>query len=579
MARVPFEAWAPAFGVWATAKGKFVRLQVQDSGGRGHPHVMIVMRVERQGDRLRLVDKQGRPISIVDGQGLLDACIDLKYNSDLHSVSPYFFDIPIDEWPKSAPLVLVLLLYLQARGIGGRSRPLDTYRYEGKLPSASRHADANEVAGAVRHALKYDTVDDLRGGLIDGTLPSLRGGEDGPASQITLGVASCLYPADILEHMPDDEHATRGPADASLLALADLLGKPNAPTLLLLAGDQVYVDATAGLFDPKVADGRFRIPYERRAQSRGVQAVMQRLGLTVEMLLDDHEIQDNWAPNDPQDSGTSNDPQDSGTSNDPQDSGTSNDPQGKKRYTAIKLGKEAYFKYERALQRAPAKVWHHFYHKGFPFFIGDTRTERRGRNALNWRCAEIMSPEQFSELCDWLAACKHTLLPKFVLTSSALLPRRVMVKEYAASALYSEGWEGYPFSLYSLLKFACDNEIKGLIFMSGDDHLSNVVTAKITCCDDNRQCTLHSIHSSALYAPYPFANETPDNFLAHETFRFCDPKNAESKYTCEVAARFFPGDGFAVVSASNSEHWDASVRFFDSRGAQKTKDIPLDLGL
>jgi phosphodiesterase/alkaline phosphatase D-like protein len=99
--------------------------------------------------------------------------------------------------------------------------------------------------------------------------------------------------------MPGGEHATRGPADASLLALGDLLNKPDAPTLLLLAGDQIYADATAGLFDPKVLDERYRIPQERRGESRGAKAVMQRLDLDVHMMIDDHEIKDNWAPNDP----------------------------------------------------------------------------------------------------------------------------------------------------------------------------------------------------------------------------------------------------------------------------------------
>ena len=83
----------------------------------------------------------------------------------------------------------------------------------------------------------------------------------------TFSLASCQYPADMFERMPDGSNqpdgpfATRGPADASLLALGKLVdptdiasqrAPADPPTLLLLVGDQVYTDATAGLFDPKV---------------------------------------------------------------------------------------------------------------------------------------------------------------------------------------------------------------------------------------------------------------------------------------------------------------------------------------
>jgi hypothetical protein len=116
---------------------------------------------------------------------------------------------------------------------------------------------------------------------------------------ITFAHASCHFPSDFLDHMPDEEGAEVGPADASLLRLAEILDTEEAPTLLLLAGDQIYVDATAGLFDPKTKDDLFRAPYERRGQSRGVLATMQRLNLRVETMLDDHEIRNNWEPDDP----------------------------------------------------------------------------------------------------------------------------------------------------------------------------------------------------------------------------------------------------------------------------------------
>ena len=53
-----------------------------------------------------------------------------------------------------------------------------------------------------------------------------------------------------------------GPADASYLRLLDVLeGRrgDQVPEFLILAGDQIYADATAGLFDPRELDDRHRL--------------------------------------------------------------------------------------------------------------------------------------------------------------------------------------------------------------------------------------------------------------------------------------------------------------------------------
>jgi cholesterol oxidase len=105
----------------------------------------------------------------------------------------------------------------------------------------------------------------------------------------------------------------------------------------------------------------------------------------------------------------------------------------------------------------------------------------------------------FRQLCKWLAAAKFADSPKFVMTASALLPTRMIVGEQPAGALASDAWEGYPFSLNSLLRFVCENQIKGVVFLSWDEHVSSVSKARVTCLETGAQCTLHSIHSSGLF--------------------------------------------------------------------------------
>ncbi|CAN7757529.1 alkaline phosphatase D family protein [Mesorhizobium sp. LjNodule214] len=556
---LPSEARAPAFGVRVEVEEGKIRVQAADSGGRGFPHAAFIVPVLAKGDRLHRIDPPATNSGDEKGDSLPGYHID-------QTASPFVFEVPLHEWPK-AEQVLVLLLYIQAQGIGGFARLPKLPDVAGsppEIPDTRPHFEKamSEAAEAIRDALEADTLDDLRGGLIvrsPGRSHRSYSYKNAArtVSNISFALASCQYPSDFLDHMPDGQRATRGPADASLLALGDLLGKRGAPTLLLLAGDQVYIDATAGLFDPKVADDRFRIPYERRGQSRGVKAVMQRLDMVVEMMLDDHEIRDNWA-------------------NDP-------DPAMRKEDTVIKPGKRAYFRFGRGKtgvleRRLPAHIWRDdFTHKGVPFFLCDTRTEREGRTVLNWKKARIMGPTQFEKLCEWLTKSEHAELPKFVLTPSAVLPRRREVAEDPTCALRSDAWDGYPVSMHALLRYVCDKELKRLVFLSGDEHLSSLVTARITNSKTGKQSILHSIHSSALYAPYPFANGVTDNFQANEAFYFPDPVNGP--YCCEVRTSFAPDDGFALVTTRRlRSRWRLHVKFHHSGGLKENGTFTRDLG-
>jgi hypothetical protein len=385
----------------------------------------------------------------------------------------------------------------------------------------------------------------LRGGLIKGKRPAL---QEQPEC-VRFAVASCHFPSDIFDRMPAEEKAPHGPADASLLALGGLMDTDGSPSLLLLAGDQVYVDATAGLFDPKIRDDRFRIPYENRGASRGAQAAFQRLNVPVEMMIDDHEIHDNWAPNDP----------------DADD---------------ICPGKKNYWLYERARPGAQFEdpISYAFEHWGLEFFMGDARTERDGRNVLNWRTARIMGKPQWRCLRAWLIAEQRKNLAKFVLTPSALLPRRLEVARDPSCALHSDAWDGYPFSQHALLRFACDHQLKGLVFLSGDEHISSFTEAKITKMGSNMACTIYSVHSSALYAPYPFANGTAEDYESCERFYFPDPRRGP--YECSVKTEFAPGDGFALVETDRHVRGcELRVEFRSADGAKPEGPFFRNLGL
>jgi cholesterol oxidase len=536
-----YQAVAPAYGVRLRVleyAGK-IRILACDSTGRGRPRRALIIPVKQQGERLTVLHRNGTSGMPTTHRSLKSAgvCVGKpvrRRKRKRTQISPYSFDVALEDWPRHASEVLVLLLYDQAEGIGGNPRP----------PGRNMNEATSPLAKAIYEALTYDSIGDLRGGLIGGSLM-----DQAAQKRITFALGSCLYPNDILNHMPAGEDATCGPADGSLLALSRLLGKAESPSLLLLAGDQIYADATAGLFDPKMEDEQYRKSHESRGESRGGKAVFQRLDMDVQMMLDDHEVQDNWAPNDPGAAG------------------------------ALRRGMAAYWLYERGSPEGLPRLWHKLTHKGLRFFLADARTERDSRTAASWRDRRIMQPRQFTELCKWLVAARFANSPKFVMTASALLPRRSAVRQQPASALGSDGWDGYPCSLHSLLGFVCDNQIKGVVFLSGDEHVSSVTKARVSCVESGMECILHSIHSSGLFSPYPFANGSPADFIANDLFEFAVPsETGDSHYRCEVETQFYPGDGFAVATAQNNAGgWSLDVRFHNEAGLKPNGHRKLQL--
>lgn len=102
---------------------------------------------------------------------------------------------------------------------------------------------------------------------------------------ICFAVASCQYPPGLVD---------REPSQAALAKLADRLedtGNAAKPQVLLLLGDQVYVDETAGLFEPAARDPVDRA-YVTTLRLPAMRRVLRQVPTFA--VLDDHEVKDNW---------------------------------------------------------------------------------------------------------------------------------------------------------------------------------------------------------------------------------------------------------------------------------------------
>lgn len=364
-----------------------------------------------------------------------------------------------------------------------------------------------------------------------------------------LALGSCLYPGSLAERTPPGLGWQAGPPDHVWQRLLRWRGQSGHPPLELaiLSGDQIYADATAGLFDPRTANGRFHQPHQAMLAQRLLRQALA--GVPVHTLIDDHEITDNW----------------SWQEGDHPRADLPSDDNRQRRADGLR----AYRHHQRFAQPVrhpvdpreptarPARLWYAFAHRGLPFFVADTRTQREPRSIARFEQARIMGRAQWACLLHWLAHHGPDDRPTFVASPSILLPRRLLSDTLRpASASLADAWEAYPRSLHALLAHLCRTQARHVVFLSGDEHLSCIARLRIRREGDGpeREVVAHSVHSSALYAPYPFANSRPHDFHAHDAFAFTDLHEGRLEhFHCEVETTFAPGgDGLALIETRRS---------------------------
>ena len=390
------------------------------------------------------------------------------------------------------------------------------------------------------HLLKTD-ITAVADGVICERAPRLKRHAADP--DVTFAFGSCQYPPGALD---------RELASASYSRLNALLanGEAERPKFVVLMGDQIYSDATGGLFDPTTSEDRYVLPYENWLRTAPVRSVLRQV--PTYMMLDDHEIVDNWEP------------------------GKVPDPA---RDEPVKLGRSAYVTYQRTLGppvRARPHTLHPLWYEEspakLPFFFVDSRTDRQPRTLSAALEAEMLGEDQLPELKAWIAS-KHgdDDQPKFIVSSSMLLPRKKYYADAEASAFCSDSWQGYPATFHDLLAHIANSKPQNLVFLSGDEHHSCVACIKVTNLSRTgaQPVVFHSIHCSGLYSPFPFANGKPQDLLETDSFQF---DVAGEDYRCEVLSTKFigPGDGFATIRCvRNGAGWSVCYTFDQGRGSDE----------
>lgn len=305
--------------------------------------------------------------------------------------------------------------------------------------------------------------------------------------EMSFVLASCQYPPSLFD---------KWVAGATMARLNKQLreAQPTAtPGFMLLVGDQVYVDAVPSVVAGDAGNPHdvVRQAYELNWRLTPFRRVAARL--PVYTMLDDHEVVDNWQPARP----------------------------GERVAEIDRAGLEGFETHQAVLHpRRPGPTASYVFAPGaWPFFVIDTRCwrQRRGIDSADGMTplerARIVSDADMARLKSWLQ--DHRDAPaKFIVSPSVVLP---LESAYAGrpsiERLRSDSWSGHPASWLELMGFIRDECIRGVVFLSGDAHLSMACRFEFEGSVEGSGPTVHAVVSSGLYSPWPFANDRESDYL------------------------------------------------------------------
>lgn len=356
-----------------------------------------------------------------------------------------------------------------------------------------------------------------------------------PLSALRFAVGSCRYPAQFMDRERSDS------AHSGLLRHVDGHAGLEGLDLVFMVGDQIYADATAGIADS--ADWRERYVERYRAAFGSEAFAALGRSVPVHFAIDDHEIGDDW----------------------------SGHPAGTDAPLAAHGVRAA-----RLYQGSPAATGSsmayalpHDSEVAFPVFVMDARTQRSYRDRRTLRSAHMMDTGQQRALCDWLIAVRARPGPKFIVGSVVIAPldRRagdghpVMLCD--GRSWTEDGWCGYPATLRWLIEEIVRQDVRHVVFVGGDLHLSAVAELELHALGRTVRAT--QIVSSGLYAPLPFAG------MQREEVQDVACIELDPSTRVDYRARAFRhGDrNFVRVDAEpgGPGHWVVTARCCDHEGA------------
>jgi hypothetical protein len=329
--------------------------------------------------------------------------------------------------------------------------------------------------------------------------------------------ASCRYSGTMLEN---------DRADQSLNRIARLLtsNAETRPQMMWMLGDQIYADASAGVFDSPSPVERLVNKTHAVFGSRAFHGLTSRL--PTYMVIDDHEIANDW-------------------SRDVLEHADVNKKASAKDLFQTACLSFAAYQWAHSPMNLPHTPGFNYTvsNNACNFFALDTRTQRR-RFSLGTDQAQMIDAQQMKALKAWLADKTTAALPKFIMMGAVLAPGlQVHSSASQVSAPWADNWQMDQAQREELLELIFNSPAERVVLLAGDYHCCAYSSIALTCNDfeATKQKMIYSIVVPALYAPLPAFNEKPSDLLPIEQW------TSRSGLQINIESTSFEGQGYASL--------------------------------
>lgn len=365
--------------------------------------------------------------------------------------------------------------------------------------------------------------------------------------QMSFLLGSCRYPGILWKKRESDQ--IFGPMLDH--ARSSKFGDPAR--FVMMMGDQVYADLLNRLVPIGRADTfeELQERYHTAFGSMNIRRLMQQL--STYMILDDHEIEDNWT----------------------QDRVRRN--VGRTLFLNA-IGAYMSYQWSHGPRTYDGRLYYRFECNGYPFFVLDTRTQRYiddieesidDNHLLGRPSLDPNEPGQLDRLLAWLTEQqeKGGAVPKFIVTSSVFVPNTVRTTKGEKYKRDDDAWAAFPTTRKVLLDHIVAGQIQNAVFLSGDIHCANVAEMHFTGSQAAERLKAFSVTSSGFYWPFPFADGEPSDYVHDSTDkRTIDTFNLSRGHKMDyVASSFTQQDNFCRIDIDKTPA-TFTVRVYDWEG-------------
>lgn len=310
-------------------------------------------------------------------------------------------------------------------------------------------------------------------------------------------------------------------------------GAQPAVSAIMMTGDQIYADDLNRIAPDRDYD-EIVAKYRAAFSQPNIRKLMS--GTSTYMILDDHEIEDNWPANADTSDGLL----------------FHNAMAAYEIYQASHSPACSLTTNGQVDQSSLRHYWYQFHDGDIEWFVTDSRT-RRNLSVDNRR---ILDEEQEQALCNWLI--ESTARVKFVVTSVMFYPDRKINGD--------DAWKGFPEQRLRLLELIRRHRIRNVVFITGDVHGS--LTSRLTHSEDP-EFDVHTIVSSPLCNSRLLPYATASTFILDQPLAFTDT----GEYRHELTSQVISQDNFAHLIVETER---LRVNYHDRDGKHlQSIEIPL----